>query len=193
MRAEIRDGLWATLLGLCIMSLAAPQVGVAQRPINQRPPPVLDDVEEKTTWVEEQPTPPAFPGDVNLVKFIVNDASGNEFFVDANSVSLGKDKVVRYTAVIKSSTGAKTIAFEGMRCDTQEKKIYATGRGDGTWSVARSGKWERIQYKSVNGYHRSLYFDYFCPNGIVVRTAEEAQSALKSGGHPIAKATRERR
>lgn len=79
---------------------------------------------------------PAFPEQENLVPFKVGSVSDKQFFVDGASISIGSDDVIRYSLVVVSSTGAKSISFEGMRCATGERRVYAFGRSDKTWSKA---------------------------------------------------------
>jgi hypothetical protein len=131
----------------------------------------------------EAQLPPA-PRPENLLPFFVSAATDNLFFVDSLSISRGEDGVVRYTLVVKSSSGATNISYEGMRCGTSEVKRYAFGRPDGGWGKARNVRWEKISYKDLNRHHHMLHDDFFCPRGIVVRTAEEAVNALKRGEHP---------
>src|SRR5574341_769210 len=52
---------------------------------------------------------PAFPDDAALIEFRPRGHSKNRFYIDRNSVSLGADWVVRYTAVIKSPSGVANV------------------------------------------------------------------------------------
>ena len=76
------------------------------------------------------------------------------------------------------------MTFEGMRCQTRERRIYASGRPDGSWSKARKNEWVRIQEQYANRHYATLFLDYFCPIGSIVQDAAEARNALKQGGHP---------
>ena len=144
------------------------------------------DSEEKP-WVELEAHLPPLPKPENLLPFYVSASTDNRFFVDSASVTVGEDKVVRYTLVIKSAAGASNISYEGMRCSSAEVKRYAFGRSDGSWGKARSTQWENISYKDVNRHHHMLYDDFFCPRGIAVQSPAEAVSALKRGEHPGSK------
>jgi hypothetical protein len=138
------------------------------------------DFEEKP-WVEMEARLPPAPKPENLLPFYVSATTDNRFFIDSASVTLGEDKVVRYTLVIKSATGANNVSYEGMRCSSGELKRYAFGRNDGSWSKARNTKWEQISYKDVNRHHHMLQDDFFCPNGTAVTNREEAIKTLKAG------------
>jgi hypothetical protein len=135
--------------------------------------------DDSKPWEEVQALLPAYPKQENLLAFSVSSATANRYAIDAASLSVGADEVVRYTVVVDSPRGARTVNFEGMRCDPSEYKIYAFGHPDGAWSKNRNAKWEAYKLRSLLSYHKPLYEDYFCPNGIRVRNAAEAVRNLK--------------
>lgn len=141
------------------------------------------DYEEKR-WEEIEAQIPAFPVAENLVSFFVSATTDNTFMVDRESIAVGSDGVLRYTLVVRSASGAQNVSYEGLRCSSGERRLYAFGRSDKTWSKARSNQWVRIQESTLNRHHAALYFEYFCPGGNIVRDADEARMALRSGGHP---------
>mgnify|MGYP001811049907 CR=1 FL=1 len=142
-----------------------------------------EDYETKR-WQEMEVQLPAAPKLENLQSFYVSAATGNQFFIDLASASVGGDGVVRYTLLVAASGGARNVSFEGIRCLTKERRIYASGRRDGGWSKSRNNEWVRIQDEPANRTHAALYIEYFCPGGVIVRNTAEAQDALKRGGHP---------
>lgn len=139
---------------------------------------------EKQVWQEIQHQMPPAPRQESLVSFYVSAATDNRFFVDANSVSVGNDGVVRYVLLILTSGGARNVSYEGMRCETGERRIYASGRQDGSWSKSRRNEWEKIREAVANRHYAALYYDYFCPGGVIARSDQEAVSALRAGLHP---------
>lgn len=142
----------------------------------------VEDGDESRKWQEIDPDFPAFPRQEDLLPFYVSAATDNRFFVDGATLSVGRDGVVRYVVVIEAGGGARNISFEGLRCETKERRIYASGRLDGTWSRSRNGEWKVIQSMSANRYHAALFFEYLCPDGSIVGSAEEARDALRRGG-----------
>lgn len=142
-----------------------------------------DDYETKQ-WQEVEVALPAAPKEGNLVSFYVSAATSNRFFIDASTLSVGGDGVVRYVLLVLSPEGGRNVTFEGMRCESRERRIYASGRLDGSWSKARKNEWVRIQDAYANRHHAALFIDYFCPFGNIVRDAAEARNALLQGGHP---------
>lgn len=147
----------------------------------------LEDFEgdyESRSWQEIEVKLPAAPKPENLLPLYVSAATSNQFFVDGSSLSVGTDGVVRYVLVVRSASGVGNVSFEGMRCETRERRIYASGRQDGTWSKARNNEWVRIQDAYANRHHAVLFLEYFCPFGNIVLDAGEARQALQQGGHP---------
>ncbi len=118
--------------------------------------------QEKKPWTELQTRLPPHPKPDNLLPFDLGSNTANRYFVDAASVSVGEDDVVRYTLVVKSGGGATNVSFEGIRCKTREYRIYAFGHADGQWSRARNPGWREIRGREINGYHFALRHDYFC-------------------------------
>jgi len=130
---------------------------------------------------------PAPPKTENLIRFEVGPTHrGFEHFVDAASLSLDIDGVLRYTLVINSDMGASNVTYEGIRCVTRERKIYAYGLKDGAWRERKDAEWKKIENPRVEGAVFVLYNDFFCPGRAGLRTAGEALAALKAGGHPRA-------
>ncbi|KFB68344.1 MAG: CNP1-like family protein [Candidatus Accumulibacter vicinus] len=141
------------------------------------------EVEEKREMQGEVPLP-AFPQPDKLIPFVVSAMTDNKFMIDSESLSIGSDGIFRYTLVIVSPSGAQNVSYEAMDCSTAERRIYALGRADKTWSKARSDQWVKIVDNSLNRHHAELYTDYFCPIGISIRNADEVREALRRGGHP---------
>lgn len=142
-----------------------------------------EDYESKQ-WQEIEVQLPAAPKQETLLPFYVSAATENRFFVDGATLSVGDDGVVRYVLLVLAPQGARNVSYEGMRCETRERRIYASGRLDGSWSKVRKNEWVRIQDATANRQHAALFLEYFCPFGYIVRDANEARSALMRGGHP---------
>lgn len=137
--------------------------------------------EESKGWKEIQAKIPPYPKAENLIVVEAGSETPHKFYVDAASVSDGEDGVVRYTTVIKAAGGATNVAFEGMRCETREGKLYALGHADGTWVRARNPKWQRILLRDLKPHHYVLYREYFCPSPARPTPAKLAVEALRQG------------
>lgn len=142
----------------------------------------FDNEYDEKPWVEIEVQLPRFPESGNMIAFKVGAIRESTFLIDSESLSLGSDGVIRYTLEIVSASGAKNISYEGMRCGTAERRFYAFGRPDGTWSKARSNQWVKVRGTS-NSHHVELFSNYFCPAGYaVVASVEDARRVLRSGG-----------
>jgi hypothetical protein len=141
--------------------------------------------ENAKAWKEIQAQLPPYPKSGNLVEFIVSSATSNRFYIDYPSITAGEDGVVRYTVLIRSPAGAETVSFEGLRCETGERKLYAFGRkdgqGGGEWSRNRYAKWEPIAARQASSHQRELFFHYLC-NVSTAGDLKKIRHAVRSGG-----------
>jgi hypothetical protein len=140
-----------------------------------------DFVEDTIPWEEITASLPPYPKDENLVQFNVSSATANRYLIDIASLSVGKDGVVRYTVVIASPRGARTVNFEGIRCDPAEYKIYGFGQENGTWNENKRAAWQPFKQRSLLSYHKALFEDHFCPDWIRIKDTEEGIRNLKRG------------
>ena len=140
---------------------------------------------DKAAAANAVPTPPSKRGE--LIEYAVPGPAPGEFrfFVDALSVSVDEEGVVRYVLVARSREGIDNVSFEGMRCSTNEYRIYALGR-DGAW-VGRPTDWRKMDVQSVQRWHHELATNYFCPQRQPIGNAKEGVWALRMGGHPMTK------
>jgi hypothetical protein len=57
------------------------------------------------------------------------------------------------------------VSFEGIRCGTGERRVFAYGRksGDsGAWSPARGSAWRQIVDSRANRHYYEFWRDVFC-------------------------------
>jgi hypothetical protein len=133
---------------------------------------------------EENVVPPPFPKRAKLVEFPVADTGDIHFFIDASTLSVAGDGIVRYVLVAQSPGGVENITYEGLRCPAAEHRIYASGQSDGTWALSRT-TWQPV--RNARRWQIELYREYFCPQKVAIRDADEGLRALRAGGHPFAK------
>ncbi|MFC5476449.1 CNP1-like family protein [Paraherbaspirillum soli] len=131
------------------------------------------------SWQEIKKDLPPAPQAANLVQFYVGPTASMTFTIDVNSISSDTDGVVRYTLVSKSQAGAENISYEGIRCQTYEKKLYAFGQKDGSWSRARLSNWQPITELVANRQHAALAKDYLCHDGMAAGKVEEMRARIR--------------
>jgi|SRR5712671_2495008 len=117
-------------------------------------------VEEKEFKESELALPP-YPQESARVEYRLRQNSENRYYVDRSSISIGPDRVVRYSSIVKSPFGALSVSYEGMRCKTSEYKVYAFGVTSGEWTQSRDAQWRRIP-RMASDLRFTLYKDYFC-------------------------------
>jgi hypothetical protein len=124
---------------------------------------------------------PEFPKPENYLRLPVSATTPFTFFVDAKSVGIDKDGVVRYSLIAKSTEGVLNVSYEGIRCSARQFRVYAYGRPDSTWSETRISQWQPIPADARNAQRAVLHGDYFCSKSRMIGTAEDAVRALQSG------------
>ena len=168
----------AVALGGCAGS-SPPRVNAPQRGM----PDDIGGVLEEKAFTESEVVLPSHPKSSALLEFQPRRNSANRFYIDRNSVSIGPDRVVRFSAVVKSASGALNTSYEGMRCKTSEYKVYAYGIKNGEWTKARDSQWRWIERSSAN-FRFTLYKDYFCDiEAIAGRNENDLIANLK--GNPL--------
>jgi hypothetical protein len=173
-RAVMGAWVWVVAASLALAAFSA----MAQEKWSQWD---IDFDEDKKEWKEIEARMPAAPRPEDLLPFEASGASAHRFFIDARSLSIGEDGVVRYTLVVKTAGGATNTTFEGMRCESREQKYYAVGQPNGGWVRARSPQWRRIEQRELNNHHRVLYADYLCDGRMPVASVREVVQTLKFG------------
>jgi hypothetical protein len=129
-------------------------------------------------WVDSAIQFPAAPVTENLLRFYSNE--NQSFFIDSKSLSIVADGSLRYTIVSTSKSGAKNVSYEGIRCDSYEKRLFAFGRADGSWSPSRRNEWDEISNKGINKQHSSLAWDFVCEAGSIAGNVEKIIQRLKT-------------
>ena len=151
--ADAKVGLGVALFAVLAACAGAPPPDPFER----------DFGDDTKGWKEIQTQLPASPRSEDLISFSVSGATPYRFSIDRKSLAIGSDGVYRYTLVAVSAEGARNVSYEGIRCATREKKIYAIGRNDGTWVRARNAAWTPIEEVDINRSHAALMKDAFCP------------------------------
>jgi CNP1-like family len=127
-----------------------------------------------STWTEKKvDTLPAMPQPSDLLPFTVSQNTPLQFALDAKSLTVDSDGVIRYTVVITSASGARNVNYEGIRCEDYSWKLYAGLNADHDgWDRTVENDWSRIENGDLNAYHAALYQDYFCTSKLPVGKAD---------------------
>jgi len=114
-------------------------------------------------WKEDAFVMPPYPTADDLIEV---DLSLPEFaftlFIDPKSLSVGKDRVIRYTAVLRSRNGVENVSYEGILCNHSQVRRYAYGSG-GRFRPVRNRDWRFIRKDGQDRFRMALVEHYFCP------------------------------
>jgi hypothetical protein len=95
-------------------------------------------------WVEAEAPPPPPLRTKGLIPIEVAGTTLH-YGVDPASITVGKDRVVRYVVVATSNTGAVNGIYEGLKCDGGMVKVYARYNPDSGWVPTRDAEWETVR------------------------------------------------
>jgi hypothetical protein len=155
-------------------------IAAAQAAFDPLTGPNRTHTEPKEEKPELEVPPPPYPKPATLLPFR-SDGTSSQVLIDTASLSLGEDDILRYTLVIRGSGGAENVSYEGMRCSTGERRVYAYGRRGDIWSPVRTPSWTQVGNSSINHYYFDLRQELFCdgqatdPVRVIIRN-------LKRGG-----------
>jgi hypothetical protein len=177
-----RRALLAGLIATAVAGLA-----LAQAPGQQPRDTARDAIDFEEKPLDEAPVEfPGPPKPDGLLEFDPGRRTTMRFFVDPASVAVVHDGIVRFTVVIRGEGTASNVSYEAIRCKTRERKVYAYGRGDGTWQTVGRPAWTKIGGLESDGHRFVLYENYFCPSRQIIASAREGIEALRRGSHPRA-------
>lgn len=135
-------------------------------------------------WREDHvPPPPAFEVS-RLIPFDVDAGSSLRFGVDPATLQIGKDGVVRYVVVARSSTGALNAMYEGIRCTTAEYKTYARYNADSGWNPVQSADWRPLYQAANNRYALALARQGLCADSAPPPSVQHILRSLRQQDVP---------
>jgi hypothetical protein len=164
-------------LAVGILSAAAVNAQSISKEYNSNAP-------EEPEWVEsDAPAAPAF--DVNKLVDVTVDAQGGlHYGVDPSTLQIGKDGVVRYVMVARSSSGAMTAMYEGVRCSTGEYKLYARYNVD-KWTPVGKPEWKSLWESSRIKHPLAFARQGGCDSRAAPSSTREIVRRLKSPGEIV--------
>ena len=145
---------------------------------------------EDYVWKEGSSQLPEYPQDSDLSAIMGPAAYRNyRYLIDIKTLVVGTDDVVRYSIVIRSSSGSDNVMFEGLRCSTHQVINYAYGYTDMNnnkkFREKNNTNWKPLRSDGVMGYSSILAMDYFCDhNGVTLKRHEIIQN-IKYGKGPV--------
>lgn len=114
-------------------------------------------------WQEQQVVLPAYPRSDDLIKVPLSLLDFPfTLWIDSASLQVGEDRVVRYTGVLRSKSGAENVFYEGIRCAKKDYQRYAYG-SDGEFQPAQNPQWRPVRATGHDRYRSALMDGLLCP------------------------------
>lgn len=136
------------------------------------------DESQVEKWKESAVNLPSYPKDADLLPIPPETADTAKAFIDRRSISRGTDRVARFTLVIESPSRARSVFYEGLRCETREYKTYAIGTLEGSLQPSKEAVWRKIPKPSSNAFRHQLFHRYICDENSSARTPEDVVRLL---------------
>jgi len=137
-------------------------------------------VVSKKTWQEADVKTPDKPLEDSLIRVEVYEMPQYKYYIDEKSLHVSaRDNVARYTVVIETPSGVRNVFFEGIRCDKQEYKLYASAINDEPFKKSLSLRWNRIHERGVGAIRHDLFKYYLCSNSIIKDKKRDIIQSLK--------------
>ncbi|MGA0570144.1 CNP1-like family protein [Variovorax sp. VNK109] len=132
---------------------------------------------ENPDWKEESaPQPPAFKTD-GLIKVDMPNYLELSYGVDPQTLTIGKDSVVRYVMVATSRSGTVNAMHEAIRCSTGEVKLYAR-YGSSGWLTDEKQEWRPMQSAARHSWAAAR--QGICNGRAPQRTPQDIVRAMRS-------------
>lgn len=132
------------------------------------------------SWHEAEFNLPSAPIESDLIPVKIFEKPHYHYYIDQRSLNVtANDNVARYTIVIEPPGGLRNVFYEGIRCDTNQYKIYASALWGETLNAIPDSEWQDIQDKGMNVYRHDLYKYFFCSNSIIKANKKDILQNLK--------------
>jgi hypothetical protein len=139
----------------------------------------FDFDESKTEkWEESEITLPAYPRDENLLAVPLPPTDTLKIYIDRASLSCGPDRVARFSLVVESPSGVRSVFYDGLRCETRQYKTYAIGNPEQAFTPVKNAVWREIPRPAANAFRYHLYQHYICDAHASPRTPEDVARRL---------------
>ncbi|MCB1740272.1 MAG: hypothetical protein KDK91_07880 [Gammaproteobacteria bacterium] len=133
-------------------------------------------------WRERPVSIPEPPRSANLARFDEDAVHPDyRYYLDTASLSSGEDGVIRYTVVVESGEGVRNVFYEGLRCRTNEVRLYAYAGADGRFREPRRSDWQAVMREGIKAYQLWLAEQVLCGSHGLGATVPEIKRVL--AGH----------
>jgi hypothetical protein len=137
--------------------------------------------DEKYTekWKESAIELPPYPDDRDLLPVAMSNTATLKIYIDGKSISRAQDLVARFALIAESPSGARSVFYDGYRCETRQYKTYAIGTSQHTWSPVADPQWLTVPRAEINAFRDVIYRRYVCDGQKSARSPEELRHLLQ--------------
>lgn len=141
---------------------------------------IADEEKQEAPATTVKPALPELPIPTKNYKSFYASAQ-MDFAIDLDSIAIqpSEENEVRYILKATSKQGAVNVSYEGIRCDTHQKIIYAIGMADGSWHRSRKSEWSPINKTGNHLQQTFLAKDYFCVGTTLSGSVEAMRNRIK--------------
>lgn len=137
------------------------------------------DEKSAEKWKESAIVLPPYPDDRDLLPVVMSNTDTLKIYVDGKSISRAQDLVARFALIVESPSGARSVFYEGYRCETRQYKTYAIGTSQHTWSPAANPQWLTVPRSEINAFRDVIYRRYVCDGEKSARSPEDLRHLLQ--------------
>lgn len=92
----------------------------------------------------------------------IDTGSRHRIEIDALSLAVDQERLVRYSLLVTTASGARNLTHEALRCDTRERRVLAVGRRDDSWSVTPDSPWRPVVRANAADLHHAEIAGRLC-------------------------------
>ncbi|MBX9349372.1 CNP1-like family protein [Chromobacterium vaccinii] len=160
-----------TLPALLALCLSLPALAGSDR-INKN-----IEFQEEQPWAEQDYALPDYPQTPDWIEVKPDWLQQNRFFVDAKTLSVGGDGVVRFVSRVLTPSGVENLSAEGILCKNNQYKAYGFGDSiNHRWIASMRPQWLAIN--GTDKLRRELR-ELMCPSHSPPRDAAQAIASLR--------------
>jgi hypothetical protein len=131
-------------------------------------------------WKESAIVLPPYPDDHDLLPVAMGSTDTLKIYIDGKSISRAQDRVARFALIVESPSGARSVFYDGYRCETRQYKTYAIGTPQHAWTTIANPQWQAVPRSEINAFRDNIYRHYVCDENKSARAPEDLRRLLKN-------------
>jgi len=148
----------------------------------------ISDQIEEWEFQEDVHVLPDYP-DRGLLEVEIDSADPRfEYYIDPKALTIGIDDVIRYTIVVRSSTGFENVFYEALNCSQREYKTYAYGGAKKEFVEMQDPGWRYVNKKTEGGgtnYRYDFLTFYLCDKNRMPLSKDKMLLRIKNPGETV--------